>query len=64
MIMIAVLFLPPANEVCEAYVFTGICLSTGGGRFSLQGVSVQGLSVWGSLSRGSLSGRSPSRGGG
>ena len=25
-------FLPPANEVCEGYVFTGVCLSTGGGR--------------------------------
>ena len=24
--------LPPANEVCEGYVFTGVCLSTGGGR--------------------------------
>ena len=24
------LFLPPANEVCEGYVFTGVCLSTGG----------------------------------
>ena len=24
-------FLPPANEVCERYVFTGVCLSTGGG---------------------------------
>ena len=23
-------FLPPANEVCERYVFTGVCLSTGG----------------------------------
>ena len=22
--------LPPANEVCEGYVFTGVCLSTGG----------------------------------
>ena len=22
-------FLPPANEVCEDYVFTGVCLSTG-----------------------------------
>ena len=21
---------PPANEVCEGYVFTGVCLSTGG----------------------------------
>ena len=25
------LFLPTANEVCEGYVFTGVCLSTGGG---------------------------------
>ena len=24
-------FLPPANEVCEGYVFTGVCLSTQGG---------------------------------
>ena len=24
------LFLPPANEVCEGYVFTGVCLSMGG----------------------------------
>ena len=23
--------LPPANEVCKDYVFTGVCLSTGGG---------------------------------
>ena len=23
-------FLPPANEVCEGYVFTGVCLFTGG----------------------------------
>ena len=23
------LSLPPANEVCEGYVFTGVCLSTG-----------------------------------
>ena len=23
-------FLPPAKEVCEGYVFTGVCLSTGG----------------------------------
>ena len=22
--------LPPANKVCEGYVFTGVCLSTGG----------------------------------
>ena len=24
------LYLPPAKEVCEGYVFTGVCLSTGG----------------------------------
>ena len=24
------MLLPPANEVCEGYVFTGVCLSTGG----------------------------------
>ena len=24
------LFLPPANEVCEGYVFAGVCLSTEG----------------------------------
>ena len=23
------MLLPPANEVCEGYVFTGVCLSTG-----------------------------------
>ena len=22
-------FLPPANELCKGYVFTGVCLSTG-----------------------------------
>ena len=31
------LFLPPANEVCEGYVFTGVRLSTGGGH-AWQGV--------------------------
>ena len=47
------IYLPPANEVCEGYVFTGVCLSTGW-------ISVQG----GSLSRGGLcpGGRSLSRG--
>ena len=24
-------FLPPANEICEGNVFTGVCLSMGGG---------------------------------
>ena len=27
-----IVLLPPANEVCEGYVFTGACLSGGGGR--------------------------------
>ena len=31
LLFISSLFLPPANEVCEGYVFIGVCLSTGGG---------------------------------
>ena len=27
---VLITLLPPANEVCEGYVFTGVCLSTGG----------------------------------
>ena len=42
-------FLPPANEVCEGYVFTGVCLSTGGSRSLSRGVSIPGGE---SLSRG------------
>ena len=30
-------FLPPANEVCEGYVFTDVCLATGGLSVSVQG---------------------------
>ena len=66
------IFLPPANEVCEGYVFTGVCLSTGevsvhrgsvSRGVSVQGVSVQGvLCPGGSLSRGvSVQGGSLSR---
>ena len=57
------MFLPPANEVCEGYVFTGVCLSTGGlcPKGSLfRGVSVQrggGLCLGGLCPEGSLSGR-------
>ena len=29
--------LPPANEVCEGYVFTGVCLSTGGHAWHVAG---------------------------
>ena len=60
------ILLPSANEVCEGYVFTGVCLSTGGvsvqGESLSKGVSVLGFSVQeglcqeGSLSRESLSG--------
>ena len=31
------IFLPPSNEVCEGYVFTGVCLSTGAGGDAWQG---------------------------
>ena len=30
-------YLPPANEVCEGYVFTGVCLSMGGHAWLLWG---------------------------
>ena len=40
--------LPPANEVCEGYVFTGVCLSTGGGvACVVGGVSGRGACVAG-----------------
>ena len=48
-------FLSPANEVCEGYVFTGVCLSTGGGvSVSVQGGGLHpgGLCPGGSLSWG------------
>ena len=45
--------LPPANEVCEGNVFTGVCLSTGGciypGR-SLPGGSLSGRPPYGNES--------------
>ena len=46
-------YLPPASEVCEGNVFTGVCLSMGEVSVSVQGglcplgVSVQGVSVRG-----------------
>ena len=45
--------LPPANEGCEGYVFTGVCLSTRGGSWSLSrvvsiggGVLCPGVLCW------------------
>ena len=49
--MSPLIYLPPANEVCEGYVFTGVCLSTGAGLCPGAGVSVH---RGGSLSRGDL----------
>ena len=34
--------LPPANEVCEGYVFTGVCLSSGKGACVVGGLCVRG----------------------
>ena len=52
--MIKRTFLPPANEVCEDYVFTGVCLSTGrgacvagGGGMNGEGHAWQGACVVG-----------------
>ena len=55
--------LPPASEVCEGNVFTGVvCLPRGGG-VSGEGVCVGGGGLGGGfLSRGSLSGGSLSGG--
>ena len=39
----AAIFLPPANEVCEGYVFTGVCLSMGQG---VRGCSGGGGHAW------------------
>ena len=64
------LLLPSANEVCEGYVFTGVCLSTGGhawrgvcgrgvcmaGGYTWQGACMVGGHVWqgGMHGRGSV----------
>ena len=52
------LYLPPANEVCEGYVFTGVCLSTLGGRAWFYSGGVRGF-IWGAcvvLFRGGMRG--------
>ena len=40
------MYLPPANEVCEGYVFTGVCLSTGWRHACRGGHVWQGVCVW------------------
>ena len=40
------IFLPPANEVCEGYVFTGVCLSTLGGHAWFYSGGMCGF-IWG-----------------
>ena len=54
------MFLPPANEVCESYVFTRVRLSTGGGvvaggmhgRGHGRGVCIRGHAGWGACMAG------------
>ena len=53
------LSLPPANEVCEGYVFTGVCLSTlgghawfySGGKGGMRGFILGGIRgfIWGGM---------------
>ena len=45
-------FLPPANVVCEGYVFTGVCLSTGGGVLSQHALQVVSQHALQQVSRG------------
>ena len=53
------IFLPPANEVCEGYVFTGACLSTGGGGVRGGGVGVRGRGMCVAVGRGAWQERWP-----
>ena len=50
------MLLPPENEVCEGYVFTGVCLSTGEG---LRGTWQGGGCAW----QGGMRGRGVHGGG-
>ena len=45
-------YLPPANKVCEGYVFTGVCLSTGRGSLPRGFLSSGVVSVQGGLCSG------------
>ena len=44
-LLLECLYLPPANEVCEGYVFTGVCLSTRGGMHGCSGGGQEGMCV-------------------
>ena len=50
-------FLAPANEVCEGYVFTGVCLSTGGECIAERGVRGRGCAWQGVYMAGGVHGR-------
>ena len=55
-------FLPPANKVCEGNVFTGVCLSTGGGMHGwgtcvAEGHAWQGVCMVGACMPGGMHGR-------
>ena len=51
-------FLPPAKEVCEGYVFTGVSVHTGGVRgFIRRGVGIRAF-IWGGM-RGFIQGGVP-----
>ena len=61
--------LPPANDICEGYVFTGVCLSTGGvrgrGHAWQEGRVVGGMHGRGAcVAKGCVRGRGDMRGGG
>ena len=69
--MLRVSLLPAANEVCEGYVFTGVCLSTGvgcawymvgghawqGGCAWQRGMHGGGMHGWGAYMAGGMCGR-------
>ena len=54
---ILVASLPPANEVCEGYDFTGVCLSTGRGRAWQGACMVGGYVAGGCAWQGGMHGR-------
>ena len=66
LIMVCSWLLPPANEVCEGYIFTGVCLSMGGGMHGGGHVWQGEGCVWwgrGVCGRGCMAGGMQGRGG-